>query len=212
MARTDISICSRALMNLGASPINTFTDPRDDAQFLKLAYPEIKASIISAYPWECMKKREELTRESATPGGFRYQFVMPTDLVGAPIAAFPENTPYARGINGFEVRGRRIVTNHEALFIDYTADKPEEAWPAWFAELVMSAICAEIAFMVTDQQSVKDHWETKTYGTPSENRVGGLMGQAQTIDAQGSGNNPGLADDAFVAARFGAVYPGEGWL
>lgn len=198
-------------MNLGAAPINSFDDPGDTAKFLKLAYPEIKAGIISDYQWECMKVRTELTRESGSASGFQYQFIMPGDLIGAPIAIYPSDQPWGRSTAGFEVRGRRVLANMPQVWAEYSALRPEAEWPAWFAELVTGAVAAEIAFMVTDQQNVKDHWDMKTYGTPSENRLGGLMGKAMTLDAQGSGNNPGLSDSAFVDARFGAVYPGDQW-
>lgn len=211
MARTDISICSRALMNLGAAPLNSFTDPGDVPQFLKLAYPAIRANIVSVYQWECMKVVEEMTRESVAPARWRYSFLFPANLIGAPISVSPSNNPYTVATSGFEVRGRRVVSNSERLWVEYATVKPEEEWPAWFAELVVGAVCAEIAFMVTDQQNVKDYWDVKTYGTPSENRIGGLMGQAMILDAQGSGNNPGIGSNAFVDARFGAVYPGDSW-
>ncbi len=211
MARTEISICSRALMNLGAAPLNSFTDPGDVPQFLKLAYPEIRANIMSNYKWECMKEVKEASRISGSVVGYRYSFIMPPECVGAPSAVYWTDQPYTPATAGYEVRGRRIVSNWERLWVEYSVEKPESEWPAWFVELVVGAICAEIAFMVTDQQSVKDYWDVKTYGTPSEQRVGGLMGNAMTLDAQGSGNNPGIGSNAFVDARFGAVYPGDSW-
>lgn len=211
MARTDISICNRALMNLGATPINSFNTPGDTQAFLRVAYPELKETIIGGYAWEAFKVQKELTRTAETPSGFKYAFVSPGDMLGTPIAVYWTDQPWVRATSGFEVRGNRILTNYEQIWMAYTANRPEAQWPAWFADLMMSAVAAEIAFMVTDQQSVKDHWEAKTYGTPSENRIGGLMGQAMTLDAQGSGNNPGIADSAFVDARFGAVYPGDQW-
>lgn len=211
MARTDISICSRALMNLGAAPINSFDTPGDVAKFLKLAYPEIKATIIGLYQWELFKTMKEMTRAAGTPDGFTYAFIAPGEMMGPPIAAYWSNQPWIRATSGFEVRGNRILSNYERIWLEYTADRPEGEWPAWFADLVTAAVASELAFMVTDQQNVKDYWEQKTYGSPSENRIGGLMGQAMAIDAQGSGNNPGIADNAFVDARFGAVYPGDQW-
>lgn len=211
MARTDISICARALMNLGSQPINSFDTPGDTAKFLKLAYPEIRASVIGSYAWECFKVQKELTRTAETPSGFKYAFVAPGEMQSAPIALYWSDQPWVRATSGFEVRGNRVLANYERVWMAYTALRPEGEWPAWFAELMVGAVAAEIAFMVTDQQNVKDYWEQKTYGTPSENRLGGLMGQAMILDAQGSGNNPGIADTAFVDARFGAVYPGDQW-
>lgn len=210
--RTAISICSRALMNLGASPINSFEGGADAATFLKVAYPEIVENVTAAYAWECMKVKEELTREgNVTPPGYRYSFIMPGDMIGAPGGIATSDAPWSLTTSGFEVRSRRIVSNHPRLWVEYSTVRPESEWPAWFAELIVGAVCAELAFMITDQQNVKDHWEVKTWGTPSENRLGGLFGTAMALDAQGSGNNPGLANNAFVDARFGGVYPGD-WL
>ena len=209
MARTAISICARALMNLGAAPINSFDQPNSDiAAMLKEVYPEIRNSVISSYSWECMKIRKELTRASETPGGYQYAFVLPSDMLGGPSGVFP-SADAKLGTNAFEIRRARLVTDLPRAWIDYQASRSEAEWPAWFAEVVMGAVAAEIAFTVTDQQNVKDYWEAKTFGTPSENRIGGLMGQAMTLDAQFSGNNPGIVSTALLEARFGGVYPGD---
>jgi len=209
MAETDVSICSAALMELGGSPINSFDTPGDVAKFLKIRYPQLRAGVIGSYPWECMKVRKALTRETAAASGFRFSFLMPADMIGTPGAVFLSNEPWTRATSGFEVRGRRIVSNYDKLWMEYSAVRPESEWPSFMVELMIAVVKEAIAFMLTDQQNVKDAAYVAAYGTPSENRTGGLMGLAMTTDAQGSGNNPGLANDAFVAARFGGVYPGD---
>lgn len=209
MATSDIDVCSMALMSLGAKPLNSLDDPGDTAKFLKLAYPRIRAGVISSYAWECMKVREKLTRLTERPSGFDYAFIMPGKLIGAPAAVYDSGAVGARATSAFEVRGRTIVARFPECWVELSIVKQESEWPAWFFNLMVAAVCAEIAFMVTDQQSTQDYWEVKTYGTPSENRMGGLYGQATTLDAQGSGNNPGLYDNAFIDARFGGVYPGD---
>lgn len=209
MAITDISICSAAIMELGGLPINSFDTPGDVAQFLKLRYPMLRAGVIGGYQWECMKVRKELTREAAVPVGFEYAFLLPGDLIGAPVAAYTSGDAYAYATSAYEIRSRRVLANYPRLWLEYTANRPESEWPAFMVELMIAVVKDAIAFMLTDQQSVRDSCYINAYGTPSENRLGGLMGQAMTLDAQGSGNNPGLADSAFVDARFGAVYPGD---
>ena len=204
--RTDVSICSRALMNLGARPISSLDDQNDAAQMLKLVYPEIRAGIAASYNWECLKKRTQATRADGSPGGFQYQFILPAECKGTPAGVFP-SIDARQGTRRFEIRQRRIVTDFPEVWVEYSVETDEASWPAWFANLVMSAVCAEIALVITDQQNVKDHWEAKTYGTPSEGRVGGLMGECMTLDAQGSGN-VGFVDDYLVASRFGEVYTG----
>lgn len=207
MAITALEICARALVNLGARPISSFEASGDIPATLKIVYPQIRAGLCAKYPWECMKKREYLTRESGDPGGYQYQFIMPSDLKGAPGALFTSANA-TRSTSDFEVRQRRIVCNFPEVWLEYSIEAQEDQWPAWFVDLMAAAICAEVAFMVTDQQSTQDAWQSKAYGSPSENGFGGLLGQCMTLDAQGSGNI-GLVDDAFVNARFGATYPGD---
>lgn len=209
MATSDIGICSLAVMELGGAPVNSFDDPGDVAKYLKLAYPTIRAGVIAAYQWECMKVQTELTRESVTPIGWRYQFLFPSDMIGAPVAVYWSDQPWVRATAGFEVRGRKIVSNYDRLWVEYSAIRPEPEWPAWFVDLMVAVVGSRIAFLLTDQQGTQDAWQARAYGTPSENGLGGLMGAAMSLDAQGSGNNPGISDTAFIDARFGGVYPGD---
>lgn len=205
MANTDISICSIGLMQIGGKPINSFDTPGDTARFLKLRYPLLRDHLISIYPWECMKERRKLTRASEEPGGYQYAFVIPGDALSTPYAVFTGENE-TRGISAYEIRQNRIVTNAPEIWAEFTTRRPEAQWPAWFANMVAAAVSAECAFLVTDQSSVQEEWRGKAYGTPSEGGMGGLVGQCMIIDSQGSGNNPGIADDAFVAARFGVGF------
>lgn len=207
MSRSDVSICAGALVLLGASPISSFDDDDDNARVLKIMYPEIRGSIIASYQWECMRVRKALTRMSAKPIGYAYQFLFPGEAIGAPIGVFP-SADAKGGISDFEVFGRTIATDRPEIWADFTVEKPENEWPAWMAELVRAAVCAAIAFQVTDQNGVAERWEMKAFGTPQEGGFGGLMGKAMTLDAQGSGNI-GLVDTAFTDARFGVSFPGE---
>lgn len=208
MANTDVSICSVGLMQVGGKPINSFDTPGDAAVFLKAAYPTIRDNLISCYPWEAFKVRTALTRENGSPGGTRYAFLIPGDALSPPIAVYDAEDSL-RGTSRYEVRGGKIVTNYPEIWAEFTTRRPEAQWPAWFVRLMQCAVSAAVAYLVTDQQSVQDQWIATTYGTPSEAGLGGLVGTSMIIDAQGSGNNPGISDSAFVDARFGGVYPGE---
>jgi len=208
MARTDISVCSRALVGLGALPINSFQDATDTAKICATIYPELKEGIISKYPWRSFMTKKELSRDNSGPiGEWQYSFIIPGEAIGLAHAVFT-STAGKIGTGRFEVFGRRVYSDMPRLWMDFLTLKPEAEWQAYFAELVAAALCSEIAFAVTDQQSTADAWTYKAYGTPSEGGMGGLMGQATILDAQGSGNI-GLQNGAFIDARFGSVYPGD---
>lgn len=208
MAETDISICSRALVTLGAEPISSFlASEGDTAVICANIYPGLKAGIMARYQWRFLMKKKELTRDSQAPAGeWDYSYIIPGDAIGLPNAVF-SSTSQRVPEGQFEVFGRRVFCNFETLIMDYTADAKEDTWPPFFADLMVKCLCAEIAFAVTDQQNVSETWSIKAYGLPSEGGVGGALGDAMALDGQSNGTT-GIVSDAFTNARFG----GEGWF
>lgn len=204
MATNGIDVCNLAIMELGGSPITAFEEQGDVQALLRASYPSIIRGLMTRYNWECFKKRVELTRSAEKPIGKAYKFLLPGDKISAIIAAYAGDGDFERGINDFEVMGgNTVITNHKRLFIDYVASMTEDQWPPYFLDLAVAAVGARIAFFITDQQSTADAWQGRAFGTPSEQGQGGLFGLATTLDAQGSGNNPGLDDSAFISARMG---------
>lgn len=203
MTNTDISICSRSLITLGAQPISSFlASEGDPAVICANVYPGLKAGIMARYPWRFLMKKQEATRETTPPvGEWSYSYIMPPSALGPPHAVFSSSAQMV-GEGQFEMFGKRIFTNFERVFVDFTADLKEDAWPAFFVDLMVKCLCAEIAFAVTDQQNVAETWSMKAYGTPSDGGLGGALGDAMAIDSQGNGTS-GIVADAFTNARFG---------
>jgi hypothetical protein len=204
MAITDVSLCSRALVGLGAGSISSFDEESDRATICRETYPGMKAALLSKYAWRFLMTKKLLTRDAVAPiGEWTYSYIVPGEaLSGAAHAVFysAENKLAA---NRYELFGRRIYTDEAVVYVDFVADQPESAWPAYFQQLMVYAFRAEVAFAITDQQGVADHWHAMAYGSPSEAGLGGAFGDAMTLDAQGSANI-GLRNDALVDARFGS--------
>lgn len=134
-------------------------------------------------------------------GEWKYSYIIPPDAIGLPNAVF--SSASARVSEGdFEIFGQRVYCNYNQLFMDYTADVPESLWPAYFVNMMVSCLIAEIAFSITDQQNVADTWRMVAYGSPSDGGLGGDLGNAMNINAQGNAT-PGIVNDVFVNARFG---------
>lgn len=208
MAETAISICSRALVMLGAQPLNSLEPWQGDTALICAnVYPGVKASLMSRYPWRFLMKKAELTRDTETPTNeWGYSYLLPGDMLSLPHASF--NGQSASG-TGVEIFGRRLYSNWSRVVCDYVADRPESEWPAYFVDLVVKALAADIALAVTDQQNTADSWRMAAFGTPGEGGVGGAYGEAMAIDSQGSGNN-GLQTNGLEMARFGVYDPISG--
>lgn len=201
---TDISICSQALILLGADPIASFTEEADAAKVCANRYPSLRERLISGHPWRCMMTKKELTRDATPPiGEWRYSYIIPGEAVdGGAHALFSSPGVDELPAKSYEVFGKRIFTNYSRVLVDFVVVKPENEWPAWFADLMMYCLMADIGFAITDQQSTADRWAQQAYGTPSEGGKGGFYGHCTTIDAQGQPNEQ-VQNDQFVNARAG---------
>lgn len=67
MAFTDIDICSRALVMIGAEPITSFTENTDEARACSNLYEQTVQSLLTSHPWRFCMGQEQVSRLSATP-------------------------------------------------------------------------------------------------------------------------------------------------
>lgn len=184
---TDLSICSDALIALGASPLSSFTEGTDAAQACDRLYPDLKNTLLSTYVWSWTLTKIQLARLSATPiNEWKYAYQMPGDHLTGALAVFESDSTAQRSVRyGWEIYGDELVTNMETVFIDYQKTITEAKMPNYFVRLLRTALAAELAIVITDQASKADYFRALAYGSPGENGRGGLMREAMNIDARG---------------------------
>jgi len=206
MSETAISICARSLVLLGANPISSFeASEGDGAVICSNVYPGLKRGMMSRHPWRFLMRKKELTKDSDDPvGEWDNSFILPGDAMDGIHAVFRSDQD-KKPHTSFEIFERRLLTNEQRAVVDYKVEKSEAFWPVYFVELMVAALCAEIAFVVTDQNNVASEWNLKAYGPAYMEGEGGLMGIAKTSDSMGNQNNE-LDAYAFIDARFGVSY------
>ncbi|EBA0378294.1 hypothetical protein FIX59_23640, partial [Salmonella enterica] len=64
---SSVSICSNALLALGAHPINDFDEDTDHARLCANLYPTVRNKLLRSHPWNCAIKRVVLSPVSAAP-------------------------------------------------------------------------------------------------------------------------------------------------
>ncbi len=203
MATTEIDICSRALMLLGADPISSLLDETDNARLLASVYPALRRSYLSKYPWRFVMGRAELTRETAAPagGGWEYSFILPPDrLTSGAFAAFSSDGSFASPFADWQIVGNRLHGNVERVWVEYSRNLGESVFPEYFIEFLVAALCASVAFSVTDQQNSVAHWDRLAFGTDG---AGGLLLEAQIADSQQHPSAQVRGDYDLIIARFG---------
>ena len=184
---TDVSICSDALILLGAEPISSFTDGSDAAQACSRLYPDLKNSVISSYVWSWSLKKVQIARLSTPPvNEWQYAYQLPGDMLSGVLAVFETNGITERSRRyGWEIYGQELYTNMQTVYIDYQQSVVESIMPHYFVRLLRTALAAELSIVITDQATKADYFRNLAFGSPGENGRGGLMREAMNIDARG---------------------------
>ena len=64
---TKLSICSDALIMLGASPLSSFSEGTDAAQTCDRLYDDLRDTVLLAYPWSFTLKKVQLAQSVDAP-------------------------------------------------------------------------------------------------------------------------------------------------
>lgn len=199
---TDLSICSDALIMLGASPLSSFTEGTSAAQACDRLYPDLRDSLIARYPWSWSFKKSALNRLTTAPiNEWLYAYQLPGDILSGVQAVFASSGSNEQPLRyGWEIYGQELYTNLETVYIDYQATVSESRMPEYFVMLLRTAMAAELAMVITDQVTKSDYYRGLAYGTPGENGRGGLMREAMNIDSRGKA--PQIIEDfALIDVR-----------
>ncbi len=198
---TGVSICSDALIMLGAKAITSFNDGTDESSVCDRLYPDIRDSTLMMYPWSFSMKKIALARLVTTPTSFwKYEYLLPGDRLGN-----PHSVRDSAAIGSFisaewEIQGDKLLTNLETVYIDYQYQTPEYALPQYFVQLLKYMVAWHIAEPITEQGEKASRWRQVAVGEPSENGRGGFFRQAAVIDGK---NQPVrvIEDYTLVAVR-----------
>lgn len=164
MARSDVSICNRALDKLGADSITSLTDDNDRARRMNRAYEPVRQAELRRRRWKFSIKRTSLAALSDEPDSdFSYQYQLPNDylrlLPGGDLYASEDLSDYRSGPNAeYQVENGKILTNREApLSIRYIADITDASlFDSAFAEALSARLAYENCEAITGSSSKQE--------------------------------------------------------
>lgn len=198
---TGVSICSDALLLIGAKAISSFNDGTDESSVCDRLYPDIRDSTLVMYPWSFGMKKVQLAQLITTPTTvWRYEYLLPGDKLANPRAVYNSANSGSPVQKDWEIQGDKLLTNLTSVYIDYQFSVPEYAMPQYFVQLLKYMVAWHIAETITEQQDKSARWQRVATGDPSENGRGGYLRQAMQIDGQ---NNPVriIEDYSLIAVR-----------
>ena len=111
---TDVSICSQALLLLGANQITSFADGTAPSSICSVLYPRVKAQTLGMYPWSFTLTKQQIGRLTTAPTNvYLYAYQLPSDMFnGVPRAVYASlSTGTLPKITEYEIQGDQLFTN-----------------------------------------------------------------------------------------------------
>ena len=181
MAYTDISICSNALLKIGAESITSFLDGTAEAEVAANLYPMIRDGLLASYPWSFAVGQKSLPRLAGVPlADYSYAYRLPNDFLRVLSAGSGRSGALCRLHTGAsEVNLTYIFRPHESLF------------PAYFCELLIARLASEFCLPLTESTTRSEYLQ-KTFQE--------LEKRARLTDAQQS-TPQRFEDFSLVEAR-----------
>jgi len=188
-----VSICNKALVLCGASPITALTDDTANARALNAVYDISRQDFLTECRWTFAITRSTLVTNSTT------------DLI--PWTYDDETTVYDRPTNvlriwdvselnaKWRVEGQYIIADYGSLGIIYTFDQ-EDLW-LWTPKPMMAFIdklCTDISYMITNN-TTKAAAFFKKYNEVS-------LPNAEAESSQ-TGTQQTVRDSAWAGSKYG---------
>ncbi len=147
MAASDIALCSRALIKIGANSLSSFDDGTVEAEIAANLYPAARDALLSAHPWSFATAQIMLPRLTAEPiADYAFAFQLPVDFLRALSAG---SAGRGRGA-AYRIAESRLHADSEDVTLTYVFRPPESAFPPFFDQTLIARLAAEFALPLTE--------------------------------------------------------------
>lgn len=186
---TKVSICSNALLLLGAKTINSLSEDSDRALLASNLYDSVRDDLLRSHPWNCAVKRVVLAPDAETPAfDYTAQYILPADWLRT----------LSVGQEGYEVdykhEAGKILAGGTSVALRYIFRNVNEAtWDGMLVRAMELKMASEMAYPITQSAAMADMMN---------NKLQFHMKQARAVDGQDDPPQT-LGDFGLLNSRFG---------
>lgn len=154
MSLSPLSLCSKALLSIGASSISSFEEGTAESEIAQNLYPTIRDGLLSSHPWSFATKQVSLgLLETAPKADFAYSYLLPSDFLRAISLGTGRK---GRGIE-YRISGNTLETNYKNITLTYISRPDESVFPAFFIQLFIYNLASEFCLPLTDNSSKAEY-------------------------------------------------------
>ena len=186
---TAVTICSNALLELGASPIASFDETGNQARLAANLYPPNRDALLRSHTWNCCVKRVSLSPLVGVPAyGFAFAYQLPGDWVRTiKLGNFADYSV------DFRQEGRQLLCSANSLQLRYVFRNTNEGtWDDKLVEVMTALMKWRFAYPITKSTSLRD-----TLG--AEYRM--LLQQAKSIDSMEEPSEQIAEESPLISVR-----------
>ncbi len=166
MALSDIALCSRALLKLGAEQIASFDEDSAEAKVSAGLYVPVRDALLSGHPWSFATGQATLPKLAAEPlADYTAAFQLPSDFLRALKCSETD----------YRIFENRLHANAETVTLTFIFRPDEKAFPPFFDQALIAYLSAEFCLPLTESPSRAEVLHKFALGQ---------MRTAKTIDSQ----------------------------
>lgn len=145
-----ITVCSNALLMLGAHPISDYAEDNERARLCSNLYPTTRDSVLRAHSWNCAVKRMVFSPEVKPPAfGFAYSYTLPADF----LRLLDINTTY------YQIEGGKLLCDIDELHIRYIwRNEDDTTWDSALFDVMVLRMAATMAYNITGSSALRDSY------------------------------------------------------
>ena len=188
MSYTNIDLCSRALVELGANSISSFDEASAEAKVAAQLYQPTLENLLASYPWRFALKQKSLGQLQTKPiSDYQYAFQLPNNCLR--ILSAGQNVK-SSGLQ-YKIVGSCLYTNAPSVVLSYIEKPDESTFPPFFVKAFISALAGEFCLPLTESTTRTDYMRKIADAE---------LKQARLVDSQQS-VNPCFQDFSLIEVR-----------
>ena len=192
---SEVQICNRALIKIGAKTILSFADDSKRARLCSTIYADERDTLLRSHPWNFAIRRKSLALLQEVTPNWDYTYQLPTDCLRV---IYPDVQ-----IHLYRIENCRLLTNVLLDYVRYIirVDDPNK-FDASFTSTLACKLAMELAKPITDNDQLYDQMADGYARAIVDARSVGAMEQGPLwIDSE-----------EWLTSRYMGIAGPSGWL